>query len=208
MSALAVAGWRDRIVDDGSNRESWLGARHMRIGASDAAGFARVSSVEKYVKAKLTPGFGGNESTESGNDWESALLTARAFESSKALIRHPYEERFVATPDAIREDEAGVHLAEVKTKHMQIVSGPKPHEIRQMAWQLFVMPEAVDVEFIWGEIVRDERSIVGWKLRRPVQHIVFTRDDPKIVAATELIVPIARLVLPQLTAAANTEVRF
>lgn len=208
MSGACRMTWRDRIVNDGTDRESWKEARKGRIGASDAGKFAKLTSVESYVRAKLAPSFSGNASTDSGNDWEPALLAATGFEANKALIRHPDEPGFVATPDGIREDASGLHLAEIKTKHMQVVTGPKPHEVRQMAFQLHVFPEAVDVTFVWGEIVPDAASPVGWKLRRPPQHLVFYRDDPRIVAATSLIVPIAVAVLERLDAARRVAVPF
>lgn len=205
MSALAVL---DRTLADSADRESWLAARQGRIGASDAGKFARASSVEKYVRAKLEPGFSGNAATESGNRWEPVLLAWAGFEQSTALIHHPDEPGFAATPDGIREDADGLHLAEVKAKHRQILSGPKPHEVRQMAFQLFVVPEAVDVSYIWGELVEDPTEPEGWRLRRDPQTLIFHRDDPKIVAATELIVPIAHKVLAALKAANAQEVPF
>lgn len=199
--------WRDRIVDDGADRESWLSARQGRIGASDAAKFARAESVEKYVRAKLAPPFVGNESSQNGHDWEPAILQSAGFTQNVALIHSPDEPGFVCTPDGIR-DADDLRLAEVKMKHSRVVAGPTPAEVRQMAFQLYVVPEAVSVDFIWGEIVPDSASPVGWRLRRPPQSITFRRDDPKIVAATELIVPIAHAVLAALDAALTVRTPF
>lgn len=195
--------WRDRIVNDGADREAWKAARHMRIGASDAGKFAKASSVEAYVRSKLMPdSFRGNAATESGNRWEPMLLAWAGFEQNKALIRHPTTRGFVATPDGIREDAEGLHLAEVKAKHLQILDGPKVHEVRQMAFQLHVVPEAVDVTYVWGELVQRDGE---WDLRRDPQTLIFHRDHPAIVAATQLIVPIADLVLAALDAAPSLE---
>lgn len=200
--------WRDRILSPGDSREEWLEARRGRIGASDAGKFARAASVEKYVRAKLTPGFNGNVATESGNRWEPVLLAWAGFEQNLALIHHPDEPGFAATPDGIDEAGGVLRLAEIKAKHRQILDGPKPHEVRQMAFQLFVVPEAVSVSYVWGELVPDPSEPDGWRLRRDPQTVVFHRDDPQIVAATELIVPIAHKVLAALTAAQQIESPF
>lgn len=194
--------WRDRVVDDGADRESWLESRRTRIGASDAGKFAFESSVEKYVRAKLEPRtFTGNEFTRNGHNWEPAVLAAAGFEQNVALIAHPTESRFVCTPDGYREDGGTLRLAEVKTRNKLITDRPKPSEIRQMAFQLHVIPEAEAVDFLWCEIVQDPRSPDGWKPHRPPQHLTFRRDSPEIVAATNLIVPIAHAVLERLDAA-------
>ena len=99
-------------------------------------------------------------------------------------------------------------ITEVKTKHNKVVTRPTPYEIRQAAWHLFCIPEAVELQWAWGEVVRDPASPVGWRLRRPVQSLTFHRDSPEIVAATNLIVPIAHQVLAALEAATSTAVPF
>lgn len=43
--------WEDRIVTDGLDCDAWLAARLIR--ASDAAKFAKASSVDKYFASKL-----------------------------------------------------------------------------------------------------------------------------------------------------------
>ena len=85
---------------------------------------------------------------------------------------------------------------------------PTPYEIRQLAWQLLCIPEAEHAEWVWGELVRDPRSPVGWRLRRPVQSVAFHRDHPRIADATALILPIAFAVLELLDAAKTAKVPF
>ena len=218
MSALAVLG---RTLADSADRESWLKVHDKVIGSSTAGKFAKASSVGTYVRQILDPrNFSGNESTRSGNDWEPALLTAVGAEPNTLFVHHPDNERFATTVDGATwfpplpsEIRAGhrddvLFITEVKTKHNKVVTGPTPYEIRQAAWHLFCIPEASQLVWAWGEIVPDEKSPVGWRLRRPIQSITFRRDDQRIVAATNLIVPIAHAVLVALDAAHTQRVPF
>lgn len=206
MSVLADL---DRTLADSANRESWLHVHGKVIGSSTAGKFAKASSVETYVRQILEPrSFSGNESTESGNDWEPALLAAVGARPNSLFIHHPENRRFGATIDGTKPTETGFAIVETKTKHNKIVNGPTPYEIRQVAWQWFCVPEGEHVEWVWGELVRDAASPVGWRLRRPPQVLIFHRDDPAIVAATSLIVPIAHAVLERLDAASTTSVPF
>lgn len=211
MSALAVL---DRTLADSNDRESWLAVHDKVIGSSTAGKFAKASSVEMYVRQILEPRtFSGNATTENGNDWEPALLAAVGTHPNSLFVHHPDNARFATTVDGARwehrlpsEIRAGKRddflvISEVKTKHNKVVTGPTPYEIRQAAWHLFCIPEAESLEWAWGEVVPDPASPVGWRLRRPVQSITFTRDDTRIVAATALIVPIAHKVLAALNAA-------
>ncbi|WP_234057940.1 YqaJ viral recombinase family protein [Microbacterium sp. NFH-22A-Y] len=206
MSALAVLG---RTLADSADRESWLAVHDKVIGSSTAGKFAKPGSVETYVRQILEPRtFSGNESTRSGNDWEPALLGAVGARPNSLFIHHPDNRRFGATIDGTKPAGDGFAIVETKTKHNRIVTDPTPYEIRQLAWQLYCIPEAVHAEWVWGEIVPDEKSPVGWRLRRPIQSITFERDDTRIVAATTLIVPIAHAVLAALTAAQTQRVPF
>lgn len=201
--------WRDRIVDSGEDRAEWLEARARRIGASDAAKFSRMASAGLYVKAKISPRtFHGNESSQNGHNWEPAILAAAGFEQNTALIHHPTQERFVCTPDGTAEADGVLRLAEVKTRNNLITEGPKASEVRQMAFQLHVIPEAESVTFLWGEIVRDLQSPDGWRLHRAPQSIVYPRDHDEIIAATATILPIAERVLEILDAALNVRTPF
>lgn len=199
MSALAAL---ERTLADSADRASWLDVHDKVIGSSTAGKFAKTSSVETYVRQILEPRtFSGNESTRSGNDWEPALLGAVGARPNSLFIHHPENRRFGATIDGTKPTGDWFAIVETKTKHNRIVNGPTPYEVRQLAWQLYCIPEAVHAEWVWGEIVPDEKSPVGWRLRRPIQSITFRRDDPRIVAATNLIVPIAFAVLERLDAA-------
>lgn len=206
MNALAVL---DRTLADSADRDSWNAVHHGVIGSSSAGKFARATSVETYVRQILSPrDFKGNGSTERGNLWEPALLAAAGATSNSLLIHHPDNRRFGATVDGTKPAGGAFSIVETKTKNERIVSFPTPYEVRQLAWQLYCIPEAGEAEWWWGEIVRDSDSPDGWKLRRPPQHITFTRDDPYIVAATELIVPIAHAVAAALEAASLAKVPF
>ncbi|MFZ4843925.1 hypothetical protein [Mycetocola saprophilus] len=194
--------WRDRVLDTGEDRDAWLASRSSIIGASDAAGYVKPGSVDKYELAKLKSArstFSGNRYTESGNLWEPRLLAYAGIEGNKSLIHAPGNPGFAATPDGIEERPDGLWLAECKAKHDKVVTGPDAKEWRQMAWQLHCVPEAAGVVFVWGEIV-------GGELRpgNP-QHLMVPRDHPKIVAAIDLIVPIATEVLARITSVLKAE---
>jgi hypothetical protein len=199
----------DRTLADSADRDSWLDMHGKVIGSSTAGKFARPSSVETYVRQILAPrSFRGNGSTERGNLWEPALLAAANARPNSLLIHHPDEHRHAATVDGTKPTPTGFAIVETKTKNERIVDSPTPYEVRQLAWQLYCIPEAEFAEWWWGEIVQDPRSPDGWRLRRPPQHLVFPRDHPQMVAATNLIVPIAHDVLAALDAALATGVPF
>lgn len=206
MSGLAVL---DRTLADSADRESWLGVHGKVIGSSTAGKFAKLASVETYVRQILSPRtFNGNGHTARGNDWEPALLAAAGARPNSLFIHHPDHRGFGATIDGTKPTPTGFAIVETKTKNERIVDGPTPYEVRQLAWQMFCIPEAEHAEWWWGEIIRDPHSPDGWRLRRAPQHLIFHRDAPIIVAATELIVPIAHAVHARLEAAQTTEVPF
>ncbi|MDQ0894461.1 hypothetical protein [Agromyces ramosus] len=195
MSALAALG---RTLADSADRESWLNVHDKVIGSSTAGKFAKASSVETYVRQILEPRtFHGNASTESGNRWEPMLLAWAGADPNSLLIHHPDNERFGATVDGTRRVGEGFAIVETKAKHNKVVTGPTPYEVRQLAWQLFTIPEADHAEWIWGELIQRDGE---WTLRRDPQTLVFHRTHPAIVAATCLIVPIAHDVLAALGA--------
>lgn len=196
MSALAVL---DRTLADSADRESWLNVHDKVIGSSTAGKFAKPGSVETYVRQILAPRtFSGNASTESGNRWEPLLLAFAGAEPNSLFVHHPENRRLAATVDGTR----GVRIVETKAKHNKVVTGPTPYEVRQLAWQLHVLPEYEGAEWVWGELVQRDGE---WDLRRDPQTLIFHRDHPAIVAATQLIVPIADLVLAALDAVPSKE---
>lgn len=198
-----------RTVADSANRDSWLAQHDRVIGSSTAGKFARAGSVETYVRQILAPRtFSGNETTANGHRWEPVLLAWAGAEPNSLLVHHPDEPRFAATVDGTIATAKGFGVCETKTKHNKVVSGPTPYEIRQLAWQLYCLPEAELAHWVWGEVVRDPTEPDGWRLRRDPQTLVFHRDDPQIVAATNLIVPIAHDVLAALEAARLIESPF
>lgn len=195
MSALAALG---RTLADSAERESWLTVHDKVIGSSTAGKFAKRESVETYVRQILEPRtFHGNASTESGNRWEPMLLAWADAESNSLLVHHPDNERFGATVDGTRRVGDELVIVETKAKHNKVVTGPTPYEIRQLAWQMFVVPEASHAEWVWGELIDRDGE---WVLRRDPQTLIFHREHPVIVAATSLIVPIAHDVLSALNA--------
>lgn len=203
MSPLAELG---RTLADSADRESWLAVHGRVIGSSTAGKFAKPGSVETYVRQILEPRtFRGNAATESGNRWEPMLLAWAGADPNSLLIHHPDNERFGATVDGTRRVGARLGITETKTKHNRIVTGPTLYEIRQLAWQLYCIPEAEFADWVWGELVEQDGE---WVLRRDPQTLVFYRDHPQIVAATSLIVPIAHHVLAALDAVPALEGAF
>ncbi len=201
--------WRDRIVDAGEDRESWLLARVDGIGASDAKMFANPKSVEKYVASKIRPKtFFGNETTRSGHRWEPVILAYLGVPENKALVHMPGNPRFRCTPDGISDGDPFT-LAEVKTRHNIIKPDPDAGEWRQLAWQYLCFPEAERTLFGTLTVIRNDDG--EWVDRKDgFSRLEVPRDHPKIVAATELIVPIAEQVITALDAAkqAMKEVGF
>jgi hypothetical protein len=201
VSGLAVL---ERTLADSNDRESWLNVHDKVIGSSTAGKFAKASSVETYVRQILEPReFNGNSSTKSGNRWEPMLLAWAGAEPNSLFIHHPDNPRFACTVDGSKRVADELVIVETKTKHNKIIAAPTPYEIRQVAWQLYCIPEADHLEWVWGELVDGSGE---WELRRDPQSIVFTRQTPTIVAATALIVPIAESVLAALDAALSESV--
>lgn len=196
--------WRDRILDDGTDREAWERHRYDVIGASDVKSFARIESAPAYFRSKIAArSFHGNAYTERGHEFEPVLIAATGVPPSSALIHAPGESGFAATPDGVAFD-AG-ELAEAKLRHGKIASGPSMGEWRQLAWQFYCVPEAVRVRFVEGEVLP---SPSGWRLRREPQVMTIERDDPRIAEAIAQVLPIARVVLPLVVAHREMEREF
>lgn len=189
----------DRVLADKSIDEAaWRAARRNVIGASDAAKFSKAASVPLYLAGKLNDSaFHGNSFTESGNRWEPMMLAWAGIPASGALIHHPDERGFGATPDGITPD--GKRLAECKAKHDRIILGPTLGEWRQVAWQFFCVPEAEELEWIWAELLG------GRLVQQEPKSITIPRDHPKVIELTARIRPIATEVLAALLAAREFE---
>jgi len=199
--------WGSRILDDGTDREKWLVARSgARLGASDAAKFAKMSSVNNYVDDKLANrSWSGNEFTNNGNEWEPDMLAYAGITGNKALIRSPHEAGFVSTPDGAQVTASGARGAECKAKHNKIVNGPSLGEWRQVGWQLETVPEFDEIEFIWAELVIDPDTGL-WVMRTDEpKHLTIKRNDNKVQAELAKVRPIATEVLKQLRAALEFE---
>jgi hypothetical protein len=191
----------DRILDDGSNREHWLGSRHPVVGASDAAKLARESSIASVLAAKLSRvNFSGNDYTESGHRWEPMMLAWADIPGNKALIHAPGHPGFAATPDGITAD--GRTLAECKAKHGRIIDGPTLGEWRQLAWQFECVPEAEQAQFIWVELIDGE---IRAGLNGQPKSLLIPRDHPKIVELRAQVLPLATELLERLTVALSYE---
>lgn len=202
MSALAVL---DRTLADTRDHESWQKVHGDTIGSYAAGKFAKPQSVETYIRQIIAPrSFGGNAATSSGVRWEPMLLAYAGAEPNSLFVHHPDEKGFGATVDGTR----GLTVVETKAKHNRVIDGPVPSEVRQMAWQLYCLPEYEAIDFTWGELIKDASEPDGWRLRRDPQTITYPRDHPTITDAIALIVPIAFQVLAGVRAARKQEVPF
>jgi hypothetical protein len=192
--------WRDRILNDGTDRENWLAARTPVIGASDAAKLAKASSIPSVLASKLSSrSFTGNSYTESGNRWEPMMLAWAGIAPNRALVHSVEEPGFAATPDGVQDlPDSGVLLAECKAKHNKVVFGPTLGEWRQLSWQFLTFPEAETLEFIWVELIDDELRA---DLNSEPKHLTVHRGDPKVQDLLAQMLPLAHDLLPQLRAA-------
>ncbi|GAA4176384.1 hypothetical protein [Gryllotalpicola koreensis] len=183
--------WRDRIINPGDDRLAWEAARRGIVGASDVAHYARASSIDKYVAAKLREDhFGGNERTELGHRFEPMMLAYAGIPQNTALIAHPVIEGIAATPDGILEDPDGrVVLAECKARVGRIADGPSTAEWRQLATQFEVMPEAIRTHFLWCTLIKQDGE---WVIRgSDIHELIIPRDHPRIIAARDQSFPLA-----------------
>jgi len=144
----------DRVLADARNRDDWLTKRIGRIGASDAAGFAKVESAPLYLRAKLHNRFLGNAYTVHGNGREARMLEYFAIPQNTLLFHHPDNERYVATPDGLWTSEGEIYLAQCKTS---LHPAPRPDKIparykRQMWWEQYVMG-AKRTALVWEQHV-------------------------------------------------------
>ena len=176
----------DRILNNGTDRDSWLAAHRDHVTASQAQSLAKMSSIEKYLKRALEPKtFTGNEYTEQGHRWEPMMLAWANIPQNLALIHSPEHPGIAATVDGIGKTA----LAECKVKNNRIIDGPSLMEWRQLAIQMYCLPEFDSLEFIWVELDKSGEIRAG-RNGEPCS-LTIRRDHPKIVAATAQVLPIA-----------------
>lgn len=203
-----MVSWRDRIIDDGTDVDRWELGRDAYIGASDAASFAKLSSVEKYVAAKFRPwSFAGNEFTALGHEWEPVMLAYAGITANTATIAHPTIEGGAATPDGILERSDGrLELAECKVKVGRLVTGPSLAEKRQVCAQFMCVPEAAVIRWMAMTLVQNEHGVYVPTSAQPEPLVVeFRPDDPEILTITEALLPIYREVIAAYRAARQHE---
>jgi hypothetical protein len=171
--------WRDRIVADHRIPEQWIKARDGKIGASDAAAFAKEESIDSYVAKKLAPPWEGSEFSTWGNTREPIILQDHGYQQNHFMIRSVENPRFVATPDAIR----GNRLSQVKTSIKPFISKRTlevlvpPNYKRQCQWEM-----VAGEEFIETDVIYDKYDKVGEEFRPEFQATVIkiVRDEVEI----------------------------
>lgn len=152
----------ERVVADSAvDLAAWHRARPTRIGASNAAGFAKLSSVESYVRAAvlaMNKPFQGNGYTAAGHLYEPGIMAWAGVTHNTRMFHSVENEQYSATPDGVDVLATGViQLGEAKVKH-KIVTGPTPAERRQMVWaQMVAGAPTVDVftKFAWLHVNPD-----------------------------------------------------
>jgi hypothetical protein len=193
-TAAQIARWPvlGRGLADSRDRVEWAKARAPRIGASDAAGFAKLESTSRYVASKLFNPFEGNFYTRHGNEREPVMLAAYGLEQNFTLFRSAENDLHVATPDSIKLGVDGaILLAQAKTSVKPLWKIPPAYQ-RQMWWEHYVMGTDRTL-FIW------EEHKDGQPVEMEPRAQLFYRNDEKIA---ELIV-IANRVLEAMAEAAG-----
>lgn len=185
----------ERAVASQDEPEAWMAARAGKIGASDAARYSRLASVDLYVAAKYRE-WSGDVYAARGHYWEPPALAAYGFDRNAWLYRSADNPGYVATPDGIRKAEKGIELAEVKatmkaTFHPDGTLKVPPAHYRQMLWAQYVIgPEARLTHYI--VVPLDKHGVPTQMLPH---RVLVPRDDAKI----EQLLAIARPVLEHLT---------
>jgi hypothetical protein len=177
-----------RVIADSRNEPEWLAARVGKIGASDAAAYAKLESVEKYARAKLNTTFTGNRATALGHQWEAAALAAAGWEQNTLMFADANEPAFAATPDGIRPAPGGLipELAEMKlTKHPK-ARIPATHR-RQMWWAQMVCGAE---RTMYLEMPYDDD---GHPIGLEPNVVWFDRDEQQIALLLEIAYPVLRI---------------
>lgn len=146
------------VADAATDPAGWAAARPFQIGASDAAGFAKWESRDKYLARKLAEqpaSFGGSQFTRNGHAHEPGLMGFAGLTHNTRTFHHPTYRAFTATPDGLRWSDAGVLLlGEGKVKH-HIIAKPTPAEIRQVMWAQWITETRL-TRWVWQ--VMDPRT--------------------------------------------------
>lgn len=183
----------ERMVVDGLDQEKWREARVGKIGGSDAASFAKVSSAPLYLRAKLLEGFTGNQYTRHGKEREPVILSRFNLKQNLALFHAAGNPLHVCTPDAIVAGPDEIVLVQVKTSAKPLSEDKlSPAYKRQMWWEQYVMG-ARRTLFVWE--VHDNFTPLGME----PDSFIFERDDSEI----ENLITIADLVLEGMATAAQ-----
>lgn len=171
-----------RGIADIRKRDEWGSLRAKRVGASDAAKYAKLESVDLYVKAKLMPSWEGGAYADWGNEREPIILADHGYIQNHFTIAHLEHERFVATPDGISPD--GKRLAQVKTTNKSFRSKRTgeilvpAHYRRQVWWEQFVAgPEFTETDFIFEQHEEINGQFVP---RFESEVVVIERDEAEI----------------------------
>jgi YqaJ-like viral recombinase domain len=154
----------DRIVADAAlDPAGWGGARPHHIGASDAAAYSKLESVERYARRKLTEGavpFRGSSHSQNGHTYEPALMEWAGLAHNARMFAHPDQPWRTATPDGVGVTPTGVIVnGEAKVKH-HIVRGPDLSERRQVVWAQHVTG-AEFTRWVWLHVHPEKHHPVG-----------------------------------------------
>lgn len=179
----------DRALADIRKKDDWAAARVGKIGASDAARYAKFESAESYTRAKLLPSWEGGAYADWGNEREPIILEEHGYPQNHTMFASLDNPRFVATPDGIRLGPKP-RLAQVKTtvkdfrsKRTGEILVPA-HYRRQVWWEQMVMgPEYTESDFIFemheevnGQFVPAFDSIV----------VTIARDEAEIASMVRI----------------------
>lgn len=180
-----------RVVASREDEEAWKAARRGKITASKAASFAKLSSAGTYAAADLKEWAGDTVYTDRGNFWEKHALEALGFTPNPYLFHALENPDHLATPDAVRQTETGLEIAETKaTKHAKVTIDGEPvppaTHYRQMQWQMYVCgPDVRVCHYLVvplgpnGELLK----VLPYRAR-------IARDDQKIAALLEIAAPV------------------
>lgn len=181
-----------RGVADIRDKVTWSKRRANKIGASDAARYAKVDSWPLYLKGKLYQPFEGNSYTQHGNDREPVILSQFHVEQNHIMFQSAGNPRHVATPDGIVVGTQELILVQVKTTLKPLWKIPPSYQ-RQMWWEQYVMGTNRTL-FAWELLDHDGRPTT----MEPESEI-FYRDEDRI----QELITIADLVLAGMDSAAQ-----